>query len=493
MDNNSSIAAPFTWTDVVLGSGGFEQYNGYTGGVTHWKSRATLVQVSHDPPHYERRLPDGSVEVFTYPDRAASLPNRRIFLTELIDPRGHSLTYTYDAQVRLVALTDAIGQVTTLDYENSAFPLNVTRITDPFGRTATLGYDNLGRLSSIADVLGMVSSFSYAGDDFIQSMTTPYGTTAFRRGPDAATVAQFRRIEATDPEGGTERVEFHFGPTSGVPATAPPAEVPSGYGTYNQALDYYNTLTWDKGAMSEAPGVLARATVIHWLLRSDMPYAHALSRAVPHSIKRPLDRRVWYRYPDQGPTSYQVAGTGSQPSEIGQVLDGGTTQLTLATYNAQGMVTSKTDALGRQTTYQYAANGIDLLEVRQVNGGGTDLLSTYSNYNAQHLPGTITDGAGQSTLTTYNSAGQPLTVTNPKGEVTTYTYAVTGHLQTVTGPVAGSTDHLRLRWLRSRQQRHRGRRLRRQPAVRCPESAHTAHLSGRDVRRDHLYAPGRGN
>ena len=33
-----------------------------------------LVQVSHDPPRYERRLRDGSVEVFTLPDRAASLP-----------------------------------------------------------------------------------------------------------------------------------------------------------------------------------------------------------------------------------------------------------------------------------------------------------------------------------------------------------------------------------------------------------------------------------
>ena len=98
--------------------------------------------------------------------------------------------------------------------------------------------------------------------------------------------------------------------------------------------------------------------------------------------------------------------------------------------------TIKTDPLGRQTTYTYAANGLDLLEVRQVNRGSTDLLATYAGYNALHLPATLTDGAGQTTTTTYNAAGQPLTVTNAKSEVTTYTYApTTGYLQTVAGPV----------------------------------------------------------
>ena len=45
-------------------------------------SGATLVQVTNDPPRYERPLPDGTVEVFTLPDRAglalqpAHLPDR---------------------------------------------------------------------------------------------------------------------------------------------------------------------------------------------------------------------------------------------------------------------------------------------------------------------------------------------------------------------------------------------------------------------------------
>jgi len=124
------------------------------------------------------------------------------------------------------------------------------------------------------------------------------------------------------------------------------------------------------------------------------------------------------------------------------VLEGGASQVTQMTYNAKGMVTSKIDPLGRQTNYTYATNGLDLLQVEQVRSGGTDIIRQYSNYNSLHLPGTITDAAGQDTDYTYNSAGKQVTVTNAKSETTTYTYDTDGHLETVTGPVTGATTTL---------------------------------------------------
>ena len=125
---------------------------------------------------------------------------------------------------RIPASTDAIGQVTTLEYLDTADPLRVTRVTDPFGRTATLTYDRAGRLAGVTDVAGLASSFAYGTSDFIQSMTTPYGTTTFRKG-----IAGTKRIEATDPTGGTQRLEFHFEHGS-IPQTVPAAEVPTGFG-----------------------------------------------------------------------------------------------------------------------------------------------------------------------------------------------------------------------------------------------------------------------
>jgi YD repeat-containing protein len=58
-------------------------------------------------------------------------------MTQAIDPQGNALTFTYDGQLRLVAVTGAIGQVTTLSYELPQDIWKLTKVTDPFGRTAT--------------------------------------------------------------------------------------------------------------------------------------------------------------------------------------------------------------------------------------------------------------------------------------------------------------------------------------------------------------------
>jgi YD repeat-containing protein len=126
-------------------------------------------------------------------------------------------------------------------------------------------------------------------------------------------------------------------------------------------------------------------------------------------------------------------------SEEARVIDGGVTQRTRTTVNAQGHVTARIDAAGRETTYTYAPDGIDLLEVRQTRPGGSDLLAQYANYTATHQPQSVTDAAGQTTTFTYTAAGQVLTSTNAKQETTTYVYDTTGRLESVTGPVAGAT------------------------------------------------------
>ncbi len=145
---------------------------------------------------------------------------RRVFMTQWKDAAGNAVTYTYDSSLRLIAATDAIGQVTTLSYDLSSDPLKITRVTDPFGRFATFDYTSTGRLMRITDVICMPSSFGYGPTDFISTLTTPYGTTTFTYGePDGTT----RWLEATDPLGGTERVEYrHAAPGIGSSESAVP-------------------------------------------------------------------------------------------------------------------------------------------------------------------------------------------------------------------------------------------------------------------------------
>ena len=201
---------------------------------------------------------------------------------------------TYDESLRLVAITDAIGQVTTLSYELPADPLKITKVTDPFGRFATFGYDATGRLNRITDVIGITSSFDYGTGDFLKSLTTPYGTTTFRMAEEG----RRRWIEATDPLGGTERLEYlelagdgvtgggqpSFPTTAVRASTRPDSTLASRLGAAN--LSYRNTFYWSKRAMALAPG--------DYTGRQDDPLA-AHERPAPHRRASSRTRKSRWR------------------------------------------------------------------------------------------------------------------------------------------------------------------------------------------------------
>jgi RHS repeat-associated protein len=384
--------------------------------------QAVVKRTVTSPVRYERELPDGSVEVFDQPDGASTFP-RKVFLTEIKDPHGNALTFTYDASLRIVAATDALGQVTTLSYQHPTDSLKITKVTDPFGRFATFAYDSSGRLQAITDMIGLTSSFSYGTADAVRTLTTPYGTTTIALGD----WSQFRWVEITDPLGGKERAQYSHG------LTYSESSVPTGMAINNSQLNDGNTMYWDKRTMAIAPGDPVAAVEYQWAYVSSGLY---MSAAVPLSIKRPLENRVWFNYKSGGSTT---EGTTRKVTAIGRVLDDGSSQVWTYDYNMRGQMTKQTDPLGRETLYEYAANGLDLLTVKQKNGGGQDLLETRT-WNGQHRPSTVTDAAGQTTTYTYNTSGQVLTVTNAKSETTTYTYSTPdSYLTSVTGPVTGAT------------------------------------------------------
>ena len=110
--------------------------------------------------------------------------------------------------------------------------------------------------------------------------------------------------------------------------------------------------------------------------------------------------------------------------------------------NALAYVTRAVDPLGRETLFDFAAqNGIDLLAVRQKNGGLYDTVASFT-WNSQHRPLTFTDAAGKTTTNTWNARGQLLTTANPLNETTTYTYNTQGYLVTIDRPLSGTSDQI---------------------------------------------------
>jgi len=413
---------------VGYGPGGGTLDFGGLDSTTHKSAPQLLTQaivVKLGPTSYQKRFKDGSVQDFNYSDGLNGY-GRKIFMTRSADPRGNALNYTYDGSFRLVAVTDSLGQVTTLNYDLPNDSLKVTKVTDPFGRQALLEYNGAGQLWKITDPVGIVSQFTYANGDFINKMTTPYGDTRFTMGESGS---DYRFLEVTDPEGAVERIEYNNAQSMPNQETIVPG------GMINVANDYFsarNTFYWDKRAMREGAGVYSKAKVYHWLHSSDMNVA----ADVVSSTKMPLENRVWYEY--DGATGDAIhTGATNLPVKIGRVLDDGTTQLYKYEYNAYGKVTKVTDPIGRITAYVYDTNGIDLLEVRQQTGGINELLASYS-YNGQHLPLTATDASRQPTIFSYTTAGQIHTIENAKHEVSTYNYDSNGYLQNVTGALPGA-------------------------------------------------------
>ena len=108
-------------------------------------------------------------------------------------------------------------------------------------------------------------------------------------------------------------------------------------------------------------------------------------------------------------------------------------------------MTHSVDPLGRQFTYTYAANDIDLLEVNETQASDKYLLGewAYGDASAPHRPTSYIDGSGQETQYTYsNSApyGELLTITDANSNTTTLSYNGDGYLTQIQGPLAGSDD-----------------------------------------------------
>ena len=425
---------------LIVAGGGARVFQSFNAGTQSYApdaaTKAVLVRTS--ATSYEQRFSDGSKEVF-FTATAVTGAGRKVFLTQRVDATGNAVGLTYDSTYRLAGVTDTLGQVSIFSYEQAGDPLKITKITDTFGRTAQFAYNGAGYLQQITDMIGLTSQFTYTGS-FINALTTPYGTTTFAYGEVGAGTSTIRWLEATDPLGGKERLEYrHNAP--GIATSDPVGTVPAGISLTNAYLNYRNSFFWDKKAMMEPALDYTKAKITHWLHTSDGNAA----AGVKESEKSPLENRVWYSYPYQ-PNSYYI-GSDERPFARAQALSDGTTQVAYWQYNALGNLTKSTDPIGRVTDYLYDPAGLDLVEVRNHTGNLYELLASFTYTDALHLvsihqPLTRTDAAGQVTGYNYNARGQKLTETvtrNGQPETTTWNYDAGGYLQNITGPLAGAT------------------------------------------------------
>jgi RHS repeat-associated protein len=428
--------------DLYLPGGGLESYvnsrfngNQILSPGPKTQAQMTKIMSGNTVLGFKRSLSDGSIQLFQ-----SWLAANQYFLSAVYDPQGNGISLNYNG-TRLISITDVSGHAMTLTYGLSTDPLKVTAVTDPFGRTANFTYSADGHLTSITDPMGITSSYTWSINDFISQLTTPYGTTKFayldgylgptydsNPNPNIAPACCFSRsLTITDPLGLTSRVDYVQN-APGLQDADPQNSVPQVIGTQNSNLEWRNAFVWNPSQLALATnpdGTLdyTKAHIMHFLHLNGTSAAPVLE-----SEKYPLENRVWYTYPGQ--PAGNMAGLSNQPIAIGRVLDDGTTQLTTFQRNSIGRITQLTDPVGRQFTFSYDTNGIDLLSETATTGGAHSVLFS-ATYNSQHEPLTFSEADGETTTLSYNTAGQPLSLKNPLGQITAYTYDPSGFLTAI--------------------------------------------------------------
>jgi RHS repeat-associated protein len=469
-------------------------------GVTrHYRSNTYM---SLEQFRYMLRHGTGGASAYGYPFQFyVGVTN--YFQTEQIDKRNRTTQLQYSVVggvVRLNTIIDPDGRTNTLTYSPS-FPQLLTQVTDPYGRAAKFYYNATNALWKIEDAQGHISEFTYAADGRLNTLITPYGTTAFTWSTDVPFGPYSeanRTLLVTEPGG---RKHFYVYRNSSwylnetpplqplLPDNYPANQMPNTAPYSNMINDYslalVNSFYWGPGQyaglstgfknspvaanLTLADYKLARSR--NWLLRGQYgeQAGGTLNLERQPSPNGVLDgQKIWYDYEGKLlPDGHWWEGTQSNPQLVAMVLPDGSTRYTRYTRNGWGLPTQVTSTYTsgggvstRTTTHTYDASGRKLVSISGPDGQlrvgytydtqFTNLIKTITRYHA----------AGQGYTTTYNynpSTGRLDSRVSPTGLTTTYGYTG-GFLTSVTdspvartesftydkGNVASHTDYLGL-------------------------------------------------
>ena len=384
------------------------------------------------PYKYELSVDSGAKYVFGPPNVQSASS-----LLLSISKHGETLTLGYNAQGALTSLSHSLVTTGTWDIVYNA-QNRVDRIEDPFGRVASFSYDAAGNLTGQVDMGGIAYSYGYSrvnaqskevltaaqlaayqangsiedylddpdtGDDgsgqlllgelFLTSITLPTGTTKFliepadgiQNGtnyypPTGEPMWQNYRITVTDPLGHQEEYYYQGGLTS-----------------YQKG--------WHRNKNQYRPNVSAdeidAEPKIEWT----------------YTVVEQLGVIKQITYADGKTTKFNsFDNTNRKPTSI-EDRNGKTYAYT---YNAQAKIKDYTSPKGIVTTYEYAPNGLDVIEVKKTYGGATKTVAQFEYYPDRDIK-KVTNALGQTTTFTYFGQSLPLTVTNDTtGDVSSLVY-----------------------------------------------------------------------
>jgi len=362
--------------------------------------------------------PEGKTLLYTY-DAAGDLVGVRLpgtetplkyeyasghFFLKGIDARGNTeATTTYYTDGRLQSETDAMGKTTTYAYDLAT---NTTRITHPDNTGTTIErYNAQGLLLSTTDPLGHTTSYTYDANLNKRTETDALGKTTTYDFD-----ANGNLTSVTDPLGKTQRFTYN---EVGQPITA------------TDQLGRLRTLRYDDNYnLSSVGDDLGTPMAFTWsesgnpltLADANGKVSHFTHDAYGNILSKtdPLGHTTSYTYDTMGRVLTMTDPRG----------------VTRFDYDAMGRMLSVIDPLSNETRYEYDANG-NRTAVIDAKG-----RTTRYEYDAANRVSRITYPDGTTQSYTYNFRGQketetvagPTTAAEPFRRTTTYLYDKAGQM-----------------------------------------------------------------
>ena len=388
-------------------------------------------------------LPGGSELRMTY-DADGNMTN---VSTKVSETEWSELTYAYDAQGRVLSVTDSLGAVTSFVYENLASPV---KAVNALGGVTTYAYDEIGRRISATTDLG-TTTYEYNEKDQIIRITSPDGgVTAFVYDaignvkeavmPEQYDAAMAEGLSIEEADGYT----YVYDSMDRVIAMSSPEEIVTQY-TY----DFEGNITGQSTPQYQSVELLT-ADMYRYVYdgTGNLVRVTAPDGGVTEYGYDAAGNVISVTYPNGGTVTYTY-------DALGRVLTATDTQGQTQyryTYDKDGNVTSVTDVEGYVTYYTYSLAG-QLLTARipkKEENGTVWYQAVRYTYDKNGQVTELATSADYVTLTqepnqwdkisyTYDMAGNVLSVSDSTGGKAEYTYDVYSRLLTQSS-YNGETD-----------------------------------------------------
>ena len=405
----------------------------------------------------------GGVSTFAY--------DREHGLTAYTDPSGTlAVRYTYDADGRVIAVTDAQGNAVQMTHDLAS---NTEVVKDRRGNATTYTYDNAGNVLEKIDAAGKRTTYGYDALGNETSVTDANGKTLARTfNPKSG-----KQLTERDPMGNTVSWEYDGSTGTVVQKTTDAMGniTTYGYGERGQSINQPLGLTISFG--NNSAGDLERLTVagrttsyVNDAKGNRLSQTDAAGNTTTYQYdasNREIGRSTTRVAPDGGKV---VETLTSKRDAAGRVVERADAMGNVARteYNPGGQMTASFDAAGRRTAYEYDSSG---RPVKTMYANGSAESTTYdANGNAiamtdrqgrvtrseydvmnrltrtSYPDGTSTateydavgrviaeiDALGRRQARTYDDAGRTLSTTDATGRANQYTYDANGNRTSVT-------------------------------------------------------------